>query len=91
MSRPPASAIGLVNAAVTGNVVEDNTAIGNVNGIYLAAGVQRNLIRRNLVTGNPARGNRAGRFLLMPRQRSRATAVRLQQIRLVQLNARLSF
>ena len=46
--------IGLVNAAVTDNVIEDNTAVGNANGIYLAAGVQGNIIRGNLVTGNPA-------------------------------------
>jgi parallel beta-helix repeat protein len=35
-------------------VIEDNTAVGNANGIFLAVGVQGNIIRGNLVTGNPA-------------------------------------
>jgi parallel beta-helix repeat protein len=45
--------IGLVAANDTGNVIEDNTVVGNTNGIFLAAGVQGNVIRRNLVVGNP--------------------------------------
>jgi parallel beta-helix repeat protein len=35
-------------------VIEDNTLVGNTNGILLNAGVERNTIRRNVVTGNPA-------------------------------------
>jgi len=42
-----------VSASDTGNVIEDNTVVGNTNGIFLAAGVQGNLFQRNLVTGNP--------------------------------------
>lgn len=45
--------IGMVTATVTGNVVEENTAIGNANGLYLVAGVQGNIFRRNLLEGNP--------------------------------------
>jgi parallel beta-helix repeat protein len=45
--------IGLINAGDTGNVIEENTAVGNTNGIFLAAGVQGNVIRRNLIIGNP--------------------------------------
>jgi parallel beta-helix repeat protein len=44
----------LVSSDVTNNVVEENTVTGNSNGIYVAAGVQGNLIRGNLVTGNPS-------------------------------------
>lgn len=35
-------------------MIEDNTVVGNSNGIFLAAGVLGNVIRRNLVVGNPA-------------------------------------
>jgi len=35
------------------NIVEDNTILGNSNGLYLTAGVQGNIIRRNLIAGNP--------------------------------------
>jgi parallel beta-helix repeat protein len=45
--------IGFVAAADTGNIVEDNTVLGNLNGIFLAAGVQGNTFLRNLITGNP--------------------------------------
>ena len=45
--------IGFVAAADTGNVVEDNTIVGNANGIFLVAGTQGNTFLRNLVTGNP--------------------------------------
>jgi parallel beta-helix repeat protein len=45
--------IGLIAAAATGNVVEDNAVVGNSNGIFLAAGVKGNVIRRNLIVGNP--------------------------------------
>jgi parallel beta-helix repeat protein len=45
--------IGLVAAADTGNVFEENTIVGNANGIFLVAGVQGNIFRQNLVAGNP--------------------------------------
>lgn len=35
------------------NVIEDNTIVGNTNGIVLVAGVEGNIIRRNVVAGNP--------------------------------------
>jgi parallel beta-helix repeat protein len=34
-------------------VVEDNTIVGNANGIFVVAGTQGNTFLRNLVTGNP--------------------------------------
>ena len=34
-------------------MVEDNTIVGNANGIFLVAGTQGNTFLRNLVTGNP--------------------------------------
>jgi parallel beta-helix repeat protein len=45
--------IGLVSANVTGNLFEENTAVGNANGIYLVAGVIGNIFRRNFLAGNP--------------------------------------
>jgi parallel beta-helix repeat protein len=45
--------IGLENAGTNDNIVEDNTVIGNTNGLYMTAGVQGNIIRRNLLEGNP--------------------------------------
>jgi parallel beta-helix repeat protein len=35
------------------NVIEDNTLVGNTNGIVLVPGVEGNVIRHNLVAGNP--------------------------------------
>jgi len=35
-------------------VIEDNTIVGNTNGIVLVAGVEGNVIRRNIVAGNPS-------------------------------------
>jgi len=49
----PNFGIGLVVATDTGNVIEDNTIIGNTNGIFLAEGVQGNIFRGNLIVGNP--------------------------------------
>lgn len=43
-----------MDTADNGNVIENNTVVGNTNGIFLAAGVQGNIFRGNLVTGNPA-------------------------------------
>jgi len=52
-SDPPDDfGIGLVGAA-SGNVVEENIVTGNTNGIYVAAGVGKNLVRDNTVVGNP--------------------------------------
>ena len=45
--------IGLENTGTNDNIVEDNTVIGNTNGLYMTAGVQGNIIRRNLLEGNP--------------------------------------
>jgi len=45
--------IGIISAASTDNLIEENTITGNANGVYLVAGVQGNIIRRNLITGNP--------------------------------------
>ena len=35
-------------------MVEENTAVGNANGIFLTAGVQGNIFRANVLAGNPA-------------------------------------
>ena len=45
--------IGLVGAA-SGNVVEQNTVSGNTNGLYIASGTVDNVIRENVIVGNPA-------------------------------------
>ena len=45
--------IGLINTNVTANLFEENTAVGNANGLYLVAGVQGNIFRRNFFAGNP--------------------------------------
>ena len=34
------------------NIVEDNTIVGNTNGLFLTATVQGNVIRRNVIIGN---------------------------------------
>ena len=39
-------------ANATENVIEDNTMVGNTNGIFLTTGVKGNVFRRNLVVGN---------------------------------------
>jgi parallel beta-helix repeat protein len=46
--------IGLPSPADTGNIIEENTAVGNMNGIFVAPGVKGNIFRRNIVLGNPA-------------------------------------
>jgi parallel beta-helix repeat protein len=39
---------------VNDNIIDDNVVMGNTNGIViLSTGAQGNLIRRNLVVGNP--------------------------------------
>jgi parallel beta-helix repeat protein len=45
--------IGLVGTP-SGNVIEENGVSGNTNGIYIAAGAVNNVIRDNIVVGNPA-------------------------------------
>jgi parallel beta-helix repeat protein len=53
-SEPPDDfGIGLQGGA-TGNVIEENTATANTNGIYIAAAAGENLIRNNVAIGNPA-------------------------------------
>ena len=46
--------IGLEGTGTNNNVVEENTVLGNSNGLYLTATVLGNIIRRNLITGNPS-------------------------------------
>jgi parallel beta-helix repeat protein len=38
----------------SGNVIEENSISGNTNGIYIASGTADNVIRSNVVAGNPA-------------------------------------
>ncbi len=45
--------IGLESTGTNDNIVEDNTVVGNANGLFLTATVQGNLIRRNVIIGNP--------------------------------------
>ena len=45
--------IGLVSPNTNDNVIENNTVVGNSNGIFLTAGVQGNVIRGNVIAGNP--------------------------------------
>ena len=45
--------IGIEGTGTNDNVVENNTITGNTNGLYMTAGVQGNIIRRNLIVGNP--------------------------------------
>jgi parallel beta-helix repeat protein len=43
----------LVASGTNDNVIEDNTILGNTNGIVLVAGVEGNVIRHNKIAGNP--------------------------------------
>ena len=45
--------IGLVGNA-SGNVIEENSVMGNTNGIYIDPGTSNNVIRDNVIVGNPA-------------------------------------
>ena len=45
--------IGLVGTA-SGNVIEGNSVTANTNGIYIDPGAVNNVIRNNIVVGNPA-------------------------------------
>ena len=44
--------IGLIGTP-SGNVIEENTVSGNTNGIFIAAGAVDNVVRENVVVGNP--------------------------------------
>lgn len=46
--------MGIEGTGTNNNVVEQNTILGNSNGLFLTATVQGNVIRDNLITGNPA-------------------------------------
>jgi parallel beta-helix repeat protein len=43
----------LVAPGTNDNVIEDNTLVGNTNGIVLVPGVEGNVIRHNVALGNP--------------------------------------
>jgi parallel beta-helix repeat protein len=45
--------IGIESTGTNDNLVEDNTMVGNTNGLFLTATVQGNIIRRNVIIGNP--------------------------------------
>jgi len=45
--------IGLQGTGTNDNVVEHNTITGNTNGLFMTPTVQGNIIRRNLIVGNP--------------------------------------
>src|SRR5262249_33170900 len=42
-----------INIGGTENLIEENTAVGNTNGIRLPRPAHENVVRRNIVTGNP--------------------------------------
>jgi parallel beta-helix repeat protein len=46
--------IAIVNAVSTENMIEENSALGNANGIFLVPGTSGNVIRQNIAMGNPA-------------------------------------
>jgi cytochrome c551/c552 len=46
--------IGLPSPADVGNIIEQNTIVGNTNGIFVAPGVKGNFFRLNLINGNPS-------------------------------------
>jgi parallel beta-helix repeat protein len=46
--------IGVEGTGTNNNVIEENIALGNSNGLYLTAGTQGNIIHGNTLTGNPA-------------------------------------
>ena len=45
--------IGIEGNGTNDNVVEHNTITGNANGLFMTPTVQGNIIRRNLIVGNP--------------------------------------
>ena len=46
--------VGIEGNGTNNNVVEENTILGNSNGLFLTATVQGNIIRDNVLTGNPS-------------------------------------
>jgi hypothetical protein len=51
---PPSNdfGVGLVGTS-SGNIIEDNSIGGNINGVLIQAGAAGNVIRRNVIAGNP--------------------------------------
>jgi len=45
--------VGIEGTGTNDNIVEDNTVTGNTNGLFMTAGVQGNVIRQNVIVGNP--------------------------------------
>jgi parallel beta-helix repeat protein len=43
----------LIAPGTNDNVIEENTVLGNTNGIFLFPGVEGNIVRHNIVAGNP--------------------------------------
>jgi hypothetical protein len=52
-TTPPSIENFGINLGGTGNVVEENTSVGNVNGIRIRPGASGNMVRRNVFMGNP--------------------------------------
>ena len=52
LSNPNDFGVGLVGLS-SGNVIEENSIGGNINGVLLYPATTGNLIRRNLIAGNP--------------------------------------
>ena len=42
-----------INIGGIGNLIEENISVGNTNGIRLTAAAHDNVVRRNVITGNP--------------------------------------
>jgi parallel beta-helix repeat protein len=45
--------IGIEGNGTNDNIVEYNTVTGNTNGLFMTPTVQANIIRRNVIVGNP--------------------------------------
>jgi parallel beta-helix repeat protein len=45
--------IGVIGAA-SGNFIDENTIIGNTNGLRIEAGTRATVVRENTIVGNPA-------------------------------------
>lgn len=51
---PPSNDFGIgLLAGSSGNVIEDNSVGGNINGLLITVNATGNLIRRNVIVGNP--------------------------------------
>lgn len=53
LGTPNDFGVGLIGTS-SDNVIEENSIGGNINGVLVAPATARNLIRRNLIAGNPA-------------------------------------